>query len=136
MAKKRIVLTFPPDLTEKPVTYHLVKDFDLIPNILKAKIVPGEEGKMVLELSNGTEENILRGIEYLRSQGVGVEPLGEEITLAENDCVSCGACTSVCQSGALSLDPQTAELRFDRDRCIVCELCVKACPFGIIKVTF
>ena len=33
MAKKKIVLTFPPELTESALTYHLVKDFDLAINI-------------------------------------------------------------------------------------------------------
>ncbi len=136
MSKKRVVLTFPPDLAEVPITYHLVKDYDLTLNILKAKIVPGEEGKMVLELANGTEENILAGIEFLRARGVTVEPVSKEIALAEEECMHCGACTAVCQPGALTLDPVTAELRFDREQCIVCELCVRACPARIIKVAF
>ncbi len=134
--KKRVVLTFPPDLSEQPITYHLVKDYDLILNILKAKIVPGEEGKMVLEMANGSEENILAGIDYLREQGVVVEPMSKEITLCEDECINCGACTAVCQPKALYLEPETAALKFDREQCIVCELCVKACPMRIIKVTF
>lgn len=71
MAKKRVVLTFPPELTEKPITYHLVKDFDLAINILRAKITPGEEGKLVLELSNGSEEMIKKGLDFLVQQGWG-----------------------------------------------------------------
>ncbi|MGE5599017.1 MAG: NIL domain-containing protein [Bacteroidota bacterium] len=136
MVKKRVVLTFPPELAEVPITYHLVKDYDLSLNILKAKIVPGEEGKLVLELANGAEEKILAGIDFLRAQGVTVEPLGKEIALDEKECIHCGACTAVCQSGALLLDQDTAELRFDRERCIVCELCVRACPTRVIRVTF
>lgn len=136
MAKKRVVLTFPPELAEVPITYHLVKDYDLSLNILKAKIVPGEEGKLVLELANGSEERILAGIEFIREQGVLVEPVSKEISLNEEDCIHCGACTAVCQPGALSIDPVTAQLRFDREQCIVCELCVKACPVRVIKVAF
>ena len=78
MAKKRVVLTFPPELTEKPLTYHLVKDFDLAINILRAKITPGEEGKLVLELSNGSEEMIEKGLDFLVKQG-GVEAVSREI---------------------------------------------------------
>lgn len=136
MVKKRVVLTFPPELAEVPITYHLVKDYDLSLNILKAKIVPGEEGKLVLELANGSEEKILAGIEFIQSQGVQVEPVSTEITLDEEECIHCGACTAVCQPKALALDPATAELRFDREQCIVCELCVKACPVRVIKVAF
>jgi len=136
MAKKRVVLTFPPELTEKPITYHLVKDFDLAINILRAKITPGEEGKLVLELSNGSEEMIKKGLDFLVQQGVGVEAVSKEISLTDEDCIHCGACTAVCQPGALQINPDTGRLRFEKERCIVCELCVPACPLGIIKVLF
>jgi ferredoxin len=136
MAKKRVVLTFPPELTEKPITYHLVKDFDLAINILRAKITPGEEGKLVLELSNGSEEMIKKGLDFLVQQGVGVEAVSKEISLTDEDCIHCGACTAVCQPGALQIDPDTGRLHFEKERCIVCELCVPACPLGIIKVLF
>lgn len=135
MIKKRVVLTFPAELTEKPLTYHLVKDFDLAINILRAKITPGEEGKLVVELSNGSEEMIDNGLEFLLNQGVTVEPLSKKISLMEEDCVHCGACLAVCGSGALRLG-EDSRLIFDKDRCIVCELCVSACPLRIIKVTF
>ncbi len=136
MAKKRVVLTFPPELTEKPITYHLVKDFDLAINILRAKITPGEEGKLVLELSNGSEEMIKKGLDFLVQQGVGVEAVSKEISFTDEDCIHCGACTAVCQPGALQIDPDTGRLHFEKERCIVCELCVPACPLGIIKVLF
>mgnify|MGYP001462353904 CR=1 FL=1 len=136
MAKRRVVLSFPPELTEIPLTYHLVKDYDLAINILKAKITPGEEGKLVLELSNGSPERIEAGIEFLEKQGVTIQPLSKEIVLDEEECINCGACTAVCTSGALELNPETAHLDFDRERCIVCELCVPACPMRVIKVMF
>src|SRR5690554_1186237 len=136
MAKKRVVLSFPSELTEKPLTYHLVKDYDLEINILKAKITPGEEGKLVLELSNSSQEMIEKGLDFLVKQGVGVEAVSREISLAEEECIHCGACTAVCQSGALRIDSETARLFFDKEQCIVCELCVPACPLGIIKVLF
>ncbi len=136
MAKRRVVLTFPQELTERPITYHLVKDYDLAINILKAKITPGEEGKLVLELSNGSPEKIDEGLDFLEKQGVIVQPLSKEIVLEEEECIHCGACTAVCTSGALRLDPQTARLVFDREKCIVCELCVPACTMRVIKVMF
>src|SRR5690606_29277040 len=107
MAKKRVVLTFPPELTEKPITYHLVKDFDLAINIFRAQIPPGEEGKLVLELSNGSEGRIKKGLDFLVQQGVGVEAVSKEISLTDEDCIHCGACTAVCQPGALQINPDT-----------------------------
>lgn len=135
MAKKRVVLTFPSELTEKPLTYHLVKDFDLAINILKAKITPGEEGTLVVELSNGSLQKIEEGLDFLVRQGVEIEPLSKRITLEEEECIHCGSCTAVCNSRALSIGEEN-RLVFDRDKCIVCELCVTACPMRIIKVTF
>lgn len=134
MPKKRIVLTFPARLSELPITYRLVKEFDLSINILKAKILPGEEGKLVLELE-GAPEQINAGLDFLIHQGLIVEPVSKEIVLNEGECVQCGACTAVCTSRALTISPQ-GELLFDREQCIVCELCVSACPLKIIKVMF
>lgn len=136
MPKKRIVLVFPPALTEKPLTYHLVKDFDLAINILQAKVTPGEEGKMVVELSNGTDANIEAGIKYLIDHGVSVEPVSKEIVLAEEECIHCGTCTAVCRPEALTIGAPDWKLKFDKEKCIVCQLCVKACPMQIIKVAF
>jgi ferredoxin len=135
MPKKRVVLTFPPKLTEIPLTYKLVKDYDLSINILKAKITPGEEGKLVLELSNGSEQKIKAGIDFLVNQGVIVEPVSKEIVLDETECIQCGACSAVCKPGALSLS-ERGDLVFNREKCIVCEMCVNACPLRIIKVMF
>jgi hypothetical protein len=38
MARLRVRLTFPAELVQKPLIYHLVKDFDLITNIRRADV--------------------------------------------------------------------------------------------------
>jgi len=58
---KRIVLHFPPRLTDRPVVSRLVRDFNLDFNILKASITPDEEGLLVLELS-GEQTDYDKGI--------------------------------------------------------------------------
>jgi ferredoxin len=136
MAKKKIVLAFPPGLTEQPLTYHLVKEFDLAINILQARVTPGEAGKMVVELSNGTMANIEAGIHYLMQQGVMVESVGTEIVINESECINCGSCTAVCRSEALTIAAPDWKLQFDQEKCIVCQMCVKACPMQVIKVSF
>ena len=65
MAKKRIVLTFPPSLVSQPITYHLVKDYDLMFNIMRGVITPDEEGRLVISLS-GNKKSLEGGIEYLK----------------------------------------------------------------------
>ncbi len=136
MVKRRVVITFPAGLAGKPLTYHLVKDFDLVINILFARISPEEEGKLILEIGNSVEEQIERGLSFLREHGAQVEPLAREIAWNEAECIHCGACTAVCRPKALTLDPRSWQLSFDQDKCIVCEQCVTACPLRILRVSF
>jgi ferredoxin len=127
MVSKRIVLKFPHKLLDKPIVYKLVKEFDLVFNILQARITPQEEGLMVLELS-GSKENYANGIKYLTELGVDIQPLSRDVSRDDNRCTHCGACVTVCPTEALYLDKDTMKIVFDSDKCIACELCVRACP--------
>jgi ferredoxin len=127
MVSKRIVLTFPHKLVDKPIVYKLVKDFDLTFNILQAKITPNEEGLMVIELQ-GEDKNYAKGITYLKEAGLKIEPLSKEVTRDDALCTHCGACVTICPTEALYVDRKTMKVLFDSDKCIACELCVKACP--------
>ena len=129
---KRIVLTFPHKMVDKPVVYKLVKDYDLMFNILQAKIMPNEEGIMVLELQ-GEKANYDKGIHFLKDSGVRVEPLSKEVTRDEDCCTQCGACVTVCPTEALYVDRKTMKVLFDPEKCIACELCIKACPPRAMK---
>lgn len=133
MARKRIDLTFPPRQSLKPVVYHLVKDYDLVPNILRAQIQPGIEGRMVLELT-GRKEDFAAGLDFLEAQGLTVHEAAADICLDADACVVCGLCTAVCKPGALVLDGD--ELAFDKDKCVYCEACVIACPRRAITLEF
>ena len=133
MNKVKLTLRFPPDLTGEPVTYKLIKEYNLIFNILNAEISPGKRGKLTIELI-GEQEDIERGIEYLVSCGISCKLFNKAIIWNEDKCVHCGACTAVCVANALSLSPETGELTFDKEKCLVCELCCKACPLGAIDV--
>jgi ferredoxin len=127
MVSKRIVLKFPHKLLDKPIVYKLVKEFDLVFNILQARITPQEEGLMVLELS-GSKENYANGIKYLTELGVDIQPLSKDVSRDDNRCTHCGACVTVCPTEALYMDKDTMKIVFDSDKCIACELCVRACP--------
>lgn len=135
MARKRLDLTFPPRQSLKPVIYHLVKDYDLVPNILRAQIHPAQEGRMVLEVT-GPREAFQAGVAFLESQGLTVNEAASDIVLDDELCVNCGLCTAVCKPDALTLDPVTQRLVFDKDKCVYCEACVIACPRRAITLTF
>lgn len=127
MVCKKIVLTFPHDKVGEPIVYKLVKDYDLVFNILQAKITPQEEGVMVLELK-GKKEKYAEGIKYITSLGVKIQPLSKDVTRDETRCTHCGACVTVCPAGALYTEKKTMKVMFDAEKCIACELCVRACP--------
>ena len=135
MARKRLDLTFPPRQSLKPVIYHLVKDYDLVPNILRAQIHPAQEGRMVLEVI-GPKEAFQAGVAFLESQGLTVNEAASDIMLDDELCVNCGLCTALCKPDALTLDPVTQRLVFDKDKCVYCEACVIACPRRAITLTF
>ena len=72
MYSKILILRFPKTEVQKPVVYHLTKDYDLVFNILNAAILPRKEGVMALELS-GTKKNFKDGVKFLKAQGVHVK---------------------------------------------------------------
>ena len=130
---KKVVLRFPHGLVDKPITYRLVKDYDLQFNILKASITPKEEGILVLELS-GKRKNYDDGIRFLKGAGVQLEPLVKDVFRNEPRCTHCGACITMCPVNAFAVDPVTRLVEFDQGKCIACELCVRACPVRAMEV--
>lgn len=133
MQKKRVVLTFPPSLVGQPITYHLVKDYDLMLNILRATVTPNEQGRLVVELS-GQRKQLEDGIAYMKALGIEVQPLAQDIKWHEDKCTHCTACIPVCPTKAISVDRATMEVSFAKERCIACELCIPVCPYRALEV--
>lgn len=133
MSRKRLDLSFPPRQSLKPIIYHLVKDYDLTPNILRAQIQPEQEGRMLVEVS-GAKESLAEGIAFLESQGLTVKEAASDIRHNADDCVVCGLCTAVCRPKAFHLAGDA--LVFDKDKCVYCEACVVACPRRAITLEF
>jgi ferredoxin len=136
MTDRKIVLIFPKEKIDKPIVSKLIKDHNLVFNIMKASISPDQEGHMALELT-GEAAEIDKGIKYLKEQGVKVEPLSKDIKVNWDKCIQCTACVSICPTGALHIkDRRTMEVAFDAEKCIACELCIRPCPPRAIEVHF
>jgi len=135
VVSKRIVLHFPKRMGDRPVIYRLIKDYDLEFNILKALITPEDEGLMVLEL-NGEQENYDKGIKYLIENGVRIQSLSQDVTRNEERCTHCGACITICPTGAFELDHLTRRISFYNEKCVACGVCIKACPPRAMEVHF
>jgi len=132
---KRIVLRFPPRLSGQPIVSRLVKDFNLDFNILKALITPEEEGLLVLELS-GEQNDYDKGVRYLAKTGVRIQSLSQDVIRNEERCTHCGACITICPTGAFEIDLSTRQVTFHDTKCVACELCIKACPPRAMEVHF
>jgi L-aspartate semialdehyde sulfurtransferase ferredoxin len=132
---KKVVLHFPKRMVDKPILYHLIKDYDLQFNILKASINPEAEGLMVVEL-NGEPRRFDDGIQFLIDSGVRIQSLSQDVTRNEERCTSCGACVTVCPVGAFKVEPRTLIVRFDDSKCVACGACLKACPPRAMELHF
>lgn len=132
---RRIVLRFPPLVTGQPVVYRLAKDFDLMFNILKASVSPGQDGLLMLELT-GEKANYDKGMRYLKETGVIVQPLGQDVLRDEARCTHCGACVAVCPAGAFTVNLESRKVDFDQDKCVLCGICVQACPPRAMTIVF
>lgn len=132
---KKIVLHFPHKRLDEPVVCRLVKDYNLEFNILKAYVTPREEGLMVLELI-GKDEDMEKGLSYLKHKGIKIQPLSQDIIRNESRCTDCGVCVTICPTGALVVDKITRKVNFYDNKCIACELCIKSCPMRAMEAHF
>ena len=135
MVRHKIVLHFPHEQVDKPIVSRLVRDFGLDFNILKASITPREEGLLVLEIT-GKEADYERGLAYIESCGVTIQPLSQDIRRNEEKCTHCGACLAVCPTDALLVDRDNMEVIFNDEECVACELCVKVCPPRAMEIYY
>jgi len=133
MKKTRVVLLFPPSNVEEPITYRLIKDYDLVVNILRASIDPGKQGRMVVELS-GEESQLSLAFNYLDKLGVNIEPLSQEIQHLEERCTGCTACVPICPTGALDVNRESWKVSYDPEKCVVCFSCVDVCIYKAVEV--
>ena len=77
MGKQRVKFTFPTEMVKEPVIYRLGRDFNIVTNIRRAD-VREDMGWVVLEL-DGEEAEIERGLEWVGTTGVRVDPVSGDV---------------------------------------------------------
>ncbi len=133
--KRIYVLHFNQNNYDKPIVYLLIKQFDLIINILRAVILPRKESYLVLEIE-GEEALIEQGVAYLIENQVVVDSIRKSVKRNEEICTSCGACTAICPIGALYIERPSMKVLFAPEKCSACGLCVNVCPPRAMEVNF
>jgi len=133
---KKLMLFFPRCECEKPIIYHLVKDHNLVVNVYRAKVTPEEEGYLVLDVT-GTEGDIDRAMEFVKTFNVTINYTGKGVLRDDQRCTHCGHCITHCPTAALRIgDPATREVVFDESKCIECLACIRVCVFGACTSAF
>ena len=77
MTTKRVKFSFEQRLIKEPVIWKLGKQFDIVTNIRRADVT-AEFGWVILEL-DGEEAEIDRGLVWVETQGVRIDPVYEDI---------------------------------------------------------
>ena len=77
MVKKQVMFTFPGKLIKEPIIFDLGRKFKIVPNIRRADVTESK-GWVVLE-REGEEKDIDKGIEWVISKGVRVDPVVGDI---------------------------------------------------------
>jgi ferredoxin len=130
--KKRNVLNFSPESSERPIIYTLVKEYNIKVNILKGQLLSGKTGYLLLDME-ATVEEMKKAVLFLKQNKVSIQSIDKKIQFNEIECIHCGACTAVCFAGALEMID--AELVFIPEKCVACGLCVKACPLKLFQLS-
>jgi hypothetical protein len=77
MARRRLKLIFGSTLVKEPVIYQLGRKFEIVTNIRRADVTK-DQGWVLLEVT-GEPDELDRGVGYLESRGVTVEPAEGDI---------------------------------------------------------
>jgi ABC-type methionine transport system ATPase subunit len=77
MGKQRVKFTFESELVKEPIIYQLGRNFHVVTNIRRAD-VQEDMGWVVLEL-HGEKEEIERGLQWVSSTGVRVDPVSGDV---------------------------------------------------------
>ncbi len=132
MAGRSVILRFTGDSAGQPVISRTLRKFDIEVNITRAYISPEEEGHMTAVFS-GSDSAVEYALDYLRGSGVQVAVPEQRLSLDEDLCTHCTACTGQCPTGALSVDREDMSLLFRNEECISCGICIPACPYGALS---
>jgi ABC-type methionine transport system ATPase subunit len=77
MGKQRVKFSFSAEMIKEPVIYQLGRNFKIVTNIRRAD-VGDEMGWVLLEL-DGEEAEIKRGLDWVSSTGVRVDPVSGDV---------------------------------------------------------
>ncbi len=128
----KVLLKYSAEKAKEPILASIIKETGTLLNILHAEF--SAEGGEILLAIDAPDAEVNRIIKLFKQRGIETKELKRAIQLDEEKCFDCGACISLCPTGALRLtDDYSIEL--DEDKCIYCEICVPSCPVRALKIS-
>ena len=129
---RKFLLRYSTERVGEPIIASVIRDTGVLPNILYAELGP-RGGEILVSIDAPTAETE-RAVALFRERGVEIKEIKRAIELDRDQCFDCGACLSVCPTGALRMAADgTVEL--DDSKCVYCELCVPCCPVRALKLS-
>lgn len=129
---RKVLLNYSAERVKEPILALSIKETGLVPNILYAEF--GTKGGEILLSIDAADRDVEGFIEFFRRRGVQAKEVKHAIQLDRESCLDCGACLSLCPSGALHhTEDKTVEL--DESKCVYCELCIPACPARALRLS-
>jgi len=127
----RILLKFAGKIVEEPITSKIILKLKVPINIITAHI-DSKGGEILADVP---EESLQKVIKAFREEGATVS-IPELIEVEKEECVSCGACVTLCPVEAITFDEENS-IVFNKEKCVgsTCSICVDACPARAIKST-
>jgi ferredoxin len=129
---RKLLLSYSVEKAEQPILMTVMKETGLAFNILYAEL--GPSGGEILISVEAPDEDVNRVADLFRERGVRVKELKQAIQLDRDSCFDCGACLSLCPSGALS-QTEDGSVEINEDKCVYCELCVPSCPVKALRLS-
>ena len=128
---RKVLFRYSRDKAEEPILASVIRQTDVPINILHADL--GAKGGEILIAIDAPEDKVEKTISLFRELGIGVEEIKKAIELDKDACIECGACVSLCPTGALSLTKDYS-VELVEDKCVYCEICVPSCPVRALKL--
>lgn len=75
IVEKQVRLIYPKEQLDQPLIYNLIRNYNLLTNILDARL-DNESGWLII-LVRGETTQVQKGLEWLKEQGIIVEILAE-----------------------------------------------------------
>lgn len=129
---RKILLKCGTTKATEPIISSIIKETGLLLNILYAQF--SSKGGEILLAVEANDEEVKKVIGLFSQKGVDVSEIKRAIQLDHDICFDCGACISLCPTGALSYE-EDKSVELDETKCIYCELCVPSCPVRALKLS-